>query len=125
MRPRAVQTYSGQGTLKSNLPNPHNHAIIYTSKKCPPELSNTDKDGNVVIEALTLDPIRVTSEQSGPEGVLHPASRINFSKLYTVEKNVRVLNIGMVHANSMEALQNYSPLKPIRPDPERPREEKK
>ncbi len=62
-------------------------------------------------ENLVKDPIRVVSEQDAPEGDLGDASRINYSRTYTVEKNVRVLNIGMVHANSLPALAANSLVK--------------
>lgn len=55
-------------------------------------------------EALTKDPIRVVSELKGPDGDLGSRSRINYAKLYTVEKYVRILNIGKVHDDSMESL---------------------
>lgn len=55
-------------------------------------------------ENLTKDPIKVQSELAGPDGDLGDLSRINYAKIYTVEKYVRVLNIGKVHENSMEAL---------------------
>lgn len=76
-------------------------------------------------ENLTKDPIRVVSEQKDKEGELHPASRINYSKIYTVENFVRVLNIGMVHKNSMASLLSNSmvnrsePPQPPRKNPPR------
>jgi hypothetical protein len=62
------------------------------------------EDGRIVAERLTKDPIRVDSERDDAEGELKPESRLNYSKIYTVENYVRVLNIGMVHRNSMESL---------------------
>lgn len=65
-----------------------------------------------MIEELTLDPIKVHGDHNKREGTLDPKSRIHFTKTYTVEKDVRVLNIGMVDEKSMPALLTYSPLKP-------------
>jgi hypothetical protein len=107
---RPVQTYSEQATLKPNLPDRQQHAIIYTSRHCPEEAKSTGV-GLVYHEGLTKDPIRVISEQKGPEGTLSPFSRINYSKTYSVGKDVRVLNIGMVSGESLPSLQANSPLK--------------
>ncbi|KAE9367982.1 hypothetical protein N431DRAFT_561801 [Stipitochalara longipes BDJ] len=103
-----IQTYSGQATLKYNLPDRKQHAIIYTSRECPKEYSYKAKDGSTVREGLVKDPIRVQSEQDGPEGRLHPLSRLNYSKIYTVENYVRVLNIGMVHKDYISSLWRNS-----------------
>jgi hypothetical protein len=84
-------------------------------------MSYSTEDGLEVREGLDKDPIRVRSEQRGPEGVLDPASRLNYSKVYTVENYVRVLNIGMVHDNSMESLANNCFLRPRLEAPQGPR----
>jgi hypothetical protein len=65
-------------------------------------------DGTVIREELTKAPIRVIREQQGPEGEMSPLSRINYSKIYTVEQWVRVLNIGMVHKDSLDELVRNS-----------------
>jgi predicted Zn-dependent peptidase len=61
-----------------------------------------------VKEDLPKDPIRVVREQTDPEGDLGTLSRINYSKIYTVENYVRVLNIGKVHENSIRSLVDNS-----------------
>jgi len=109
---RAIHTYAGWATLKPNLPNPLNHAVIYTSENPPGDFRVTDENGKVISEQLVKDPIRVMSERSDAEGHLASASRINCNKIYIVEKDVRVLNIGMVHRNFMASLMADSPLKP-------------
>jgi hypothetical protein len=96
------------------------HAIIYTSKYPPEEISYTAYDGTFVRENLNKDPIRVVREQRDPEGDLDPASRINYSKIYTVENYVRVLNIGMVHISSIDALKSNSLVRRL-DSPQRPR----
>ena len=108
---RPVQTYSEQATLDPNLPDRQQHAIIYTSRHCPEEVSEVTGVGQVHYEDLTKDPIRVISEQKGPEGTLSPLSRINYNKIYSVDMDVRVLNIGMVSKESLPSLQANSPLK--------------
>jgi hypothetical protein len=74
----------------------------------------------VVRENLSKDPIKVRSEQSGPDGDLGPLSRLNYSKVYTVEHYVRVLNIGMVEKSCLQSLQESSFVK-HRDGPEQPR----
>lgn len=99
----AIHTYSGSATLKPNLPDPDNHAIIHTTPDPPSPLPK---------ELLTKDPIRVISEQKPPDGILLPTSRINYTKVYTVEYDVRVLKIGMVHEDSLHILNADSPIRP-------------
>ena len=92
------------------MPDPENHAVIYTTEEPPAPLS-ISKDGRVISETLTKDAIKVNSERKDKEGRLSPLSRIHYTKLYTVEKDVRVLNIGMVSKRSMPALMFDCPLK--------------
>ena len=79
-------TYGGQGTAKPGI-KPEHHAIIYTSAKPPKESDGEAK--------LRKKPIRVI-----PLDLRHklaPESRINYSKAYTVEHNVKVCFIGKIH----------------------------
>lgn len=108
---RPIHTYNGQATLKPNLPERQQHAIIYTSQDCPPEHWYTATDGSIVKENLTKDAIRVKREQKGPEGDLGEYSRLNYSKIYTVENYVRVLNIGIVERDWLPALNANSYVK--------------
>jgi hypothetical protein len=76
----------------------------------------------LVTENLSKDPIRVKREQTDAEGDLGELSRLNYSKIYTVENYVRVLNIGMVHQESMESLINNCYLRPRTEPPGKPRD---
>lgn len=123
---RPIHTYNGQATLKHNLPEPSQHAIIYTSDHAPAEHWYKAENGAIIQEHLSKDPISVIREQEGPEGDLDPLSRLNYSKIYTVEKNVRVLNIGRVADASMSSLlrntfvkQRDSPIERPRNNPRR------
>jgi hypothetical protein len=109
---RPIHTYNGQATLKPNLPERQQHAIIYTSETCPPEHSYTATDGSIVREDLTKDAIKVKRDQNGPEGDLGVYSRLNYSKIYTVENYVRVLNIGMVERDWIPTLNANSYVRP-------------
>jgi hypothetical protein len=104
--------------LKPNLPERQQHAIIYTSDECPAECSYDAGGGNIVREDLIRDPIKVKREQSGPEGELGVYSRLNYSKVYTVENYVRVLKIGMVDKDSLQSLKHNSYINPALPPPE-------
>jgi hypothetical protein len=56
-------------------------------------------------EALTKDPIEMKIEND----TLHidPISRVDFTKLYTVEHNVKVQNLGRVVGPSVARLKHY------------------
>ena len=112
---RPIQTYSGQATLKPNLPDAGEHAIIYTGSKIPNEHSYVAIDGTTVYERLEKRPVRVKSEQPDKEGQLDPKSRLNYGKIYTVEHYVRVLKIGIVHPESLATLRENSPYKRTTP----------
>jgi hypothetical protein len=66
------------------------------------------------------DPIKVKREQKGPEGDLGSSSRLNYSKIYTVENYVRVLNIGMVTEECLSSLRYNSYVNPNLKPPEPP-----
>jgi hypothetical protein len=100
--------HMGIGVFKTLTRQSSSDAIIYTSKHCPQECSYKAEDGTIVWEELSKDPIKVRGEQEGPEGELEPESRLNYSKIYTVENYVRVLNIGMVDTNSLPSLRRNS-----------------
>jgi len=72
--------------------------MIYTgnSGDNPPEL--------LPGEQITKQPLRVTP--TGAE-TLESASRVNFGKVYTVEHNVKVLDIGVVAQEHVYLLINY------------------
>jgi hypothetical protein len=85
---------------------------------CPAEYSYDAGGGDIVRENLTRDPIKVKREQSGPEGDLGVHSRLNYSKVYTVENYARVLKIGMVDKDSLQSLKHNSYINPALPPPE-------
>ncbi len=45
--------------------------------------------------------------EDSPDNLLDPLSRVNFGKMYTVEHNVKVKNIGLVASGSMAKLKRY------------------
>ena len=73
----------------------------------------------MIYEELSKDSIKVHREQKDDEGDLGTLSRLNYSKVYTVEKNLRVLNIGMVE--NIPSLLAGSFVKPRSTPIEKPR----
>ncbi len=98
------------------------HAIIYTSDKPPSELSYFDEAQNrEIYENLTKDPIRVVPDQRNKDCDLGVASRLNYSKVFTVEYYAKITNIGMVHKDSIPTLMKGSMIKQPEEPPEPPR----
>jgi hypothetical protein len=78
--------------------NRNHHAQAYTGNR-PPPLLNGERQ-------LTLDPIKIILD----DGILdlHKASRICFSRVYTVEHNVPVCGIGQVANSDFPKVQAYT-----------------
>jgi hypothetical protein len=56
-------------------------------------------------EKIVKNPIAVNP--AGLDQKLHPKSRINFDKMYSVEHNVKVMNVGKVADESLHNLSLY------------------
>ncbi len=67
------------------------HAIVYTGEEAPPPLEG---------EIINHRPVRIHADDAR-RGKLDPESRVNYSKVYTVEHNVKVCSIGKIHKDSM------------------------
>lgn len=78
-----------QGTNKPGVKAEH-HTIIYTGETPPNPLP-----GEI---GPYKRPVRMNPLTSRDE--LFPESRLNYSKLYTVEHNIRVCFIGSIHKDS-------------------------
>ena len=92
---RRISTYGDRGTAK-NLVDQREHSIIYTGDTAPRKLAEEKN--------LTKDPIQVIALE-GHE--LEELSRVNFAKLYPVEHNVKVLEMGKVAKNDMRTFLGY------------------
>jgi hypothetical protein len=95
---RPIATYGSQATLKKGLSKAEieAHAVIYmvgTSSDAAPG------------EKIVKNPIAV--KPATEDQKLHAKSRINFDKIYTIEHNVRVMNVGKVVVESMHNLVLY------------------
>ncbi|KAF2685720.1 hypothetical protein K458DRAFT_248088, partial [Lentithecium fluviatile CBS 122367] len=86
----SIQTYRGRG-VPANKVKSH-HAIMYTGDHPPPPLAPEYPRGPY--ELGMGDPIRVIPYK--PWERMNPVSRVNFTKLYTVEHNVKVHMFGYV-----------------------------
>lgn len=94
-----IKTYNGRGITKRGLSQEviEAHAIIHMSTEQPARLQAENK--------LTKRPIAV--DASSPRQKLDRLSRVNFSKVYTVEHYVKVMDVGVVAARSMPYLISY------------------
>jgi hypothetical protein len=79
-----IMTYGRQGVAKNGVIKYH-HAVVYTSREEPAAQKN---EAPRIGEKGLLTSIRVRSKSRQEK--LDPLSRINFSKIYTVEHNVKV-----------------------------------
>ena len=94
-----ISTYGSRGLSKPglNATNIQAHAIIHMDDKRAQRLPNEPQSSK--------RPIAVHAEDSNQ--VLHPASRVNFERVHTVEMNVRILKVGTVTDSSLPFLKDY------------------
>jgi hypothetical protein len=88
-----ISTYSGRGTLKRGC-NPAEHAVIHVSGTQPMIFRGEN--------GMNVEPIAI--EPAEPGVVLEPASRVRLGKVYPIEWNVKVKNIGKVISQDMSKL---------------------
>jgi hypothetical protein len=93
-----ISTYGGQGTLKHTTQPAQDHAVIVVFGD-EPQLQPGERE-------LTKQPLKVICEDPTLQK-LHPASRINFGKVYTIEYNIRVRTFGRIATESLPLLQKY------------------
>jgi hypothetical protein len=93
-----IHSYGGAGLRKKGLNDDDKqaHAILHMEDQKPAIF----KDEPV----LKKTPIAV--RMSGGQR-LHPASRINFAKIHTVEQNIKVHDIGIISPTSMPYFTTY------------------
>jgi hypothetical protein len=95
-----INTYNSQGLLKKGLTREdcEAHAIIYMSGTAP---FATDEETRL----MTKKPIKVAATFLDQK--LNKMSRLNFGKPYSVEWNVKVMDIGKVAEDSIPYLETY------------------
>jgi hypothetical protein len=93
---RPIITYGRRGTLKAGV-HFEDHAIVYTSHD-PPPLLETEQ----ISEKFAS--IRIILRSSRDK--LDPTSRVNYSKLYTIEYSIKILVIGQIDEDHKERFLN-------------------
>lgn len=96
----SINTYRGQGVLKRGFTKAdrHAHAIVYSSDTNP--ACKAAEKG-----LMNKKPIEVN--MASAEQKLDSMSRIHFGKPYTIEWNVKVMNVGKVSHESMATFIGY------------------
>ncbi|KAG9186218.1 hypothetical protein G6011_02774 [Alternaria panax] len=95
-----IGTYSGRGALKAGCA-PREHTIVYLSGTDPGSCYFPGEyQGGMTKQPLEIIPV-------DPSIKLRSDSRIRFGKVYPIEKNVKVKDIGQVHPNHIGKLFQY------------------
>jgi len=99
-----VLTYSGRGVTKPGV-HAHEHAPLYIEGRRP-QLLDEEWDRGLTRKAIAVVPDRRSDE-------LHPVSRLNYAKVYTIEYNVKVCSVGQVSKRSeWDLTQAYNEIHP-------------
>lgn len=94
----AISTYGGQGTLKHGC-NAAEHTIVYLEGTNPVRLEGEWERG------MVKDPIMIIP--TNPQETMGPSSRLRCGKIYSIEWNVKLKEIGMVAAHDKTKLMQY------------------
>lgn len=96
---RPVNTYGGRGVSKPGLSKADReaHSIIHMSDTEPRRLA----------EETNMNKKPIAVDKSSADQKLDEMSRINFSRIHTVNWNVKVMNVGKVARESMPSLVTY------------------
>jgi len=89
-----IQTYQKRGTTKSRI-NVENHAIVYAAGSEPKLLPEE--------ESLAMGSFQIVMEDKSV--TIDQSSRLNFGKVYTVEHNIKVRNVGKINKESLPRLK--------------------
>ena len=92
-----ISTYQGQATTKPGV-TAQDHAAVVLEGGQPQYHPNEAK--------LEKSPMFIKVENHST-GQIDPMSRINFAKVYTVEYNVKVRNIGRIIPDSIWRMDEY------------------
>jgi hypothetical protein len=88
-----VKTFAGRGPTKKGI-NLNEHGLIYSSDKRPAS-----------IEGISKSPLKVRLSR-GAEKLVNP-SFVNYGRVYTVETNVKVKDVGDLDSDSKRLLRSY------------------
>lgn len=94
-----INTYEGRATTKPgfNERDRQAHAIIHDTQRQPQAVRGEGELGK--------RPISIVKSETAE--VLHPASRINFQKVSSIEHNVRAMSVGKVSEASIGDFERY------------------
>lgn len=95
-RNRQISTNGGRGSNKKGL-DQQQHVVAYTDLVPPDPLPGETH----------LNKAAIKIELVNPAEKLDPTSRINVGKVYPVEHNIRVCEVGMVTPSALRTLQQY------------------
>lgn len=87
-------TYGGKACTKKGV-KPRQHGIIYAQKSKPRMEKGENK--------LGFEPIRI--QLTAKNESISPESRVNYSKLVTIEHNYKVFFIGRIHRDDSAKLE--------------------
>jgi hypothetical protein len=90
-----MNTYGGQATTKPGV-NAQDHAAVYQQGRSFPDTTG---------EVLSKQPFPIIVEASSE--TIDSKSRINFNKPYTVEHNIKVMNVGRIAPGYLDLLRQY------------------
>ncbi|KAF1930299.1 uncharacterized protein M421DRAFT_418617 [Didymella exigua CBS 183.55] len=94
----AISTYGKRGTLKRGC-NASEHTAVYLEGSNPYTLQGEWERG------MTKDPIMITP--TNPQEFMEPTSRLRCGRIYSIEWNVKVKDIGMVATHDRTKLLQY------------------
>lgn len=94
-----ILTYNHMGVSKKGLKK-SDHAIVHSGKD-PPLLLPSERPAQ---GELGLLPHTIRVDMDDPSEKLDPMSRVCFTRIYTVEHNIKVRSLGKVNVASMRQL---------------------
>lgn len=89
-----ILTYGGQGATKAGV-RASDHAIVHDANESEPDAAPGELLGKYAL--------RIVLEVEGE--TLDPMSRIDFGKVYTVQHNIKVMNVGRIHKLDIRSLK--------------------
>ncbi len=93
----SITTFVGTGSVKTRRGRAEDFVVLYSAEIEPPKPYPE--------ENITRDPIAIIIEDD--EQYISPLARLDCSRIYTVEHNLKMMKIGRVHADSMPQLEEY------------------
>ena len=94
-----IATYGGTGVAREGITKSE-HAIIYTSRTAPSVIAAGEPNRG----ELGMRPASIRISTDYKEDKLDPRSRLNFTKIYNIQHNIKVKSYGRVHDRSLGAL---------------------